>query len=73
MIDIHSHIIFGVDDGSKTIEESIAIIRRASEAGITTMVATPHFIKGSMDTDPVELKEKLEAIKQALSKPNNTN
>lgn len=42
MIDIHSHIIFGVDDGPCTIEQSINMVYNAQKAGIKTIVATPH-------------------------------
>jgi protein-tyrosine phosphatase len=42
MVDIHSHIVFGVDDGAKTIEESLAMLRIAADAGTTDIVATPH-------------------------------
>ena len=42
MVDIHSHIVFGVDDGAKTIEDSIAMLRIAADAGTTDIVATPH-------------------------------
>jgi protein-tyrosine phosphatase len=42
MIDIHSHIIFGVDDGPSTIEQSAAMAYSAEKAGIETIVATPH-------------------------------
>lgn len=42
MIDIHTHIIPGVDDGSKTIEESIRIIKNAVSDGVKTIVAAPH-------------------------------
>lgn len=42
MVDIHSHIVFGVDDGSKTIEESVAMLELAAESGTTDIVATPH-------------------------------
>lgn len=42
MIDIHSHILAGVDDGPKTLEDSIAMVRMAAESGTTDIVATPH-------------------------------
>jgi protein-tyrosine phosphatase len=42
MIDIHSHILWGVDDGAETFEESLAMLKMAAEAGATDIVATPH-------------------------------
>ena len=43
MIDFHSHILPGVDDGSPDVETSIAMLRAAAEQGVTHVVATPHF------------------------------
>jgi protein-tyrosine phosphatase len=42
MVDIHSHIVFGVDDGAKTIEDSLAMLELAANSGTTDIVATPH-------------------------------
>lgn len=42
MIDLHTHILPGVDDGAEDLDESEAMVRRAFEAGTTTLVATPH-------------------------------
>lgn len=42
MVDIHSHIIWGVDDGAQTREDSIAMLRLAADTGTTDIVATPH-------------------------------
>lgn len=42
MVDIHSHILYGLDDGAKTLEESVAMVRMAAESGTTDIVATPH-------------------------------
>lgn len=42
MIDIHSHILFGVDDGAAEPKESLALARVYVEAGYRTVVATPH-------------------------------
>ncbi|MFC7319298.1 tyrosine-protein phosphatase [Halobacillus campisalis] len=49
MIDIHSHILPGVDDGAQTMEESIEMAKAAVEEGITTIVATPHHRNGEFD------------------------
>ena len=43
VIDFHSHILPGVDDGSASLEESIALLRLEAEQGISRVVATPHF------------------------------
>ena len=43
MVDIHSHVIPGVDDGAKSMEQALAMLTAACEDGIGTAVATPHF------------------------------
>ena len=42
MIDIHSHILWGLDDGARTLDDSIAMARLAAQTGTTDIVATPH-------------------------------
>lgn len=42
MVDIHSHVLWGMDDGSPTEEISLEMLRIAAEAGTTDIVATPH-------------------------------
>jgi len=42
VIDIHSHILPGIDDGASDLNESVAMCRRAAEQGCTAIVATPH-------------------------------
>lgn len=44
MIDIHTHILPGVDDGAKTVEQSLFMVRQGQEAGINTICATPHIL-----------------------------
>lgn len=43
MIDFHSHILPCMDDGSRSVEESVAMLRALSEQGVEAVVATPHF------------------------------
>ena len=42
MIDIHSHILPGVDDGSQSMDESLELLEIAADSGVHTIVATPH-------------------------------
>jgi protein-tyrosine phosphatase len=57
MIDIHAHILPGVDDGAKNWEQSLEMARMAVADGITVMVATPHLFKGRT-IDPSRLNTK---------------
>ena len=43
MIDFHSHFLPQIDDGSKSVEESLTLLQTSRAQGVTTMVATPHF------------------------------
>ena len=43
LIDFHTHILPGIDDGSSSLEESIAMLRMTGEQGIRNVIATPHF------------------------------
>ena len=67
MTDIHSHILFDVDDGSRALEESIELLKRMHELGFNNVILTPHYIKGSeYSSENKEKKQKLEQIKKAL-------
>ncbi|MFC2148442.1 tyrosine-protein phosphatase [Bacteroidota bacterium] len=43
-VDIHNHILPGIDDGAKTVHESVDLVRGFKELGITNLVATPHIM-----------------------------
>ncbi len=43
MIDVHAHVLPKMDDGSKSVEESIEMLTQMYKSGVTTVVATPHF------------------------------
>lgn len=60
IIDFHSHILPGIDDGSHSVEESIALLRKEAEQGITHVVATPHFYP-QHDTPEYFLQRRAEA------------
>ncbi len=47
MIDTHSHILYGIDDGSKTLEESLAILKQMYQLGYTKIILTPHYMENT--------------------------
>lgn len=51
MIDFHSHILPGIDDGSKDVSESLLLLDCLREQGVTTVVATPHFYADEQSVD----------------------
>ena len=54
MIDIHSHIVFGVDDGPSTIKESIRMVLEAEKLGVKEIIATPHYNDLLFHTDKTD-------------------
>lgn len=52
MIDIHSHILPGIDDGARSLEDSIEIIQELAKQGVTDVIATPHYVDESIYTSP---------------------
>ena len=62
MIDIHCHLLYGVDDGPKDIEESIKMLRSASEQGVTDIVLTPHYRRGMFKYDKELIHKHMEAL-----------
>ena len=67
MIDIHSHILHGIDDGSRDIAESVDIVRQLVEQGVTDVIATPHYVDGTNFVSSRATNLKLLAeLKQAL-------
>jgi protein-tyrosine phosphatase len=61
MIDIHSHVIWGVDDGARSVEESIAMLEAARESGTTDIVATPH-ANSEYTYEPALVEERIEEL-----------
>lgn len=51
MIDFHTHVLPCMDDGSKSVEESLRMLEELKKQGVTTVVATPHFCADDETTD----------------------
>ena len=69
MIDIHTHIIYDVDDGSDTIEESVAILKSAVSSGVTDIILTPHYIEIN-EYDKQKVLAHFEILKGEVKKQN---
>ncbi|WP_018757168.1 tyrosine-protein phosphatase [Paenibacillus terrigena] len=67
MIDIHSHILPGIDDGSQSIEESIAMAKAAVAEGIKTIIATPHHANGRYDNEANDVQRRVLQLNQRLA------
>ena len=65
-IDIHNHILPGIDDGAKTVDESIALIRSFSEFGVKHFVATPHIMSNYYPNTRETIGASLTELKNAL-------
>ena len=71
MIDFHSHILPGIDDGSRNLEESLALLRQIREQGITTVVATPHFYADEQSIDSF-LQRRMDAFNRLMAQCTDT-
>jgi protein-tyrosine phosphatase len=63
--DCHCHIVPGVDDGSRSTEESLAILRLLAAEGVQTVIATPHIHPGRFDNEPDDLRLRFDALHRA--------
>ena len=65
-IDIHSHILPGIDDGAKTLEESVQLVTEMDGWGFERLTCTPHITKKFRNT-PEIIQEKFDILNNALS------
>ena len=67
MIDLHSHILPGLDDGASDWEQALAMARVAAEDGITDMVCTPHWVPGQYNNTRSLVLERVDEGRQKLA------
>lgn len=65
-VDMHSHFIPGIDDGAKSIEDSIALIQGMKELGYRKVITTPHIMSDGYRNTPEIIMAGLEKVKQAI-------
>lgn len=70
MVDMHSHVLPGIDDGAKTPQDSIVLIRKMMELGIKKIIATPHVMIDFYRNTPETINNALEILKAELIKEN---
>ena len=66
MIDLHSHILHGIDDGASDIAMSIEMAKMAIADGTTHIACTPHIMPGIYDNDTGIIQKKMSELKDAL-------
>lgn len=72
-IDIHSHLLPGIDDGAQDLNNSIQLILRMKSYGIKNFITTPHIFSEIYPNTPKIIKHKLNEVKEELEKRNITN
>ncbi len=65
-IDLHSHWVAAIDDGAKTTDDSVALLRALFETGFSTVVATPHMRPGMFDNTADSLRAAFERTRAAF-------
>ncbi|HEY7692359.1 MAG TPA: CpsB/CapC family capsule biosynthesis tyrosine phosphatase [Gaiellaceae bacterium] len=65
MIDLHSHILRGIDDGARTLVDSLEIARAAAEDGITVIAGTPH-VRDDWPTEAALMEDRVAELQAAL-------
>lgn len=67
-IDIHAHILPGLDDGPETAEDSLKMARAYADAGYAAVVATPHVIPGIYENTRDAILREVERLQQSLNR-----
>jgi len=65
-VDMHSHLIPGIDDGSKSMEESLELIKRLSSYGLQKIITTPHVMSEYYKNTPEIISMGLEDLRKAV-------
>ena len=67
-VDIHSHLLPGIDDGAKDMDTSIALLLKMASYGIKNFITTPHVLGSVYPNSSEVIKQKLAAVKKELEK-----
>lgn len=64
MIDFHSHILPGIDDGSRNLEQSIAMVNEAKKAGFTKIISTSHYMENYYECNERDRRQLLKKVQE---------
>lgn len=67
MIDLHCHLLPGIDDGARDMTEALALLQQASAQGIERIVLTPHWLPGYFENPAAKVKQALHALQTAAA------
>lgn len=62
MIDIHNHVLINVDDGPKSKEDMLNLLKQGKSEGVTEIIVTPHHLSPQFDNEYRNVKEKLQQL-----------
>jgi protein-tyrosine phosphatase len=65
-VDIHSHLIPGIDDGSKSLDDSLVLLKAMEELGYQKVITTPHIMSDFYPNNPKKIREGLEVLRNAI-------
>ncbi|KPD05600.1 hypothetical protein AM501_25290 [Aneurinibacillus migulanus] len=66
-VDIHNHILWGLDDGAQSPEETLALARDAVQNGITHVIATPHHMDGKYENPASSIMQRVDEANRLLT------
>ncbi|MEC8832425.1 MAG: CpsB/CapC family capsule biosynthesis tyrosine phosphatase, partial [Bacteroidota bacterium] len=73
LVDIHNHILPGIDDGAKTVEESMELLRGFAEFGVKKFICTPHIMHNQYNNTPKTIKAAHSLLTKELDKSEDLN
>ncbi|KPM33859.1 Capsular polysaccharide synthesis enzyme Cap8C Manganese-dependent protein-tyrosine phosphatase [Croceitalea dokdonensis DOKDO 023] len=66
-IDIHNHILPGIDDGAKSANDSLQLVKMFREFGVTDFICTPHIMHNYYDNTPKTIKKAFKKVKKVIT------
>src|SRR5688500_10788474 len=66
VVDLHSHLLPGIDDGSKSMDHTLGMLLKFEELGYKKVITTPHVMHGFYDNTAAIILEKLEDVRAAI-------